>query len=519
MDPRRAGSAPAARHPVRHRQHRLCGRRRRRGGEDRERWCDLDRQGRRGGSRAYLGRVRRSAHLPRDHRARRSAAAHERRWGHVQLDRSVQRQDLCRRLRIAGDRGRGRRVRRDGGVERCGCDLGSGRGPPRRKLHAPARDLEHARLCARERGSDRPHRRRRAHLEHDRGDHSRRRRGRGVRVARGRVRAGRRRAGSPHRQRRHQLVDSRHGQLLTSAGDARAERRGGAPDRAARGRSARATVARASHGSRAGGSARSSSSRSTAAAARSSPTARRTCSSRPTGQALAQGVPAASGRCCRRSTSSPAGSASRSGRTAGSSRRETAASHWHDLGGDRQRRRGRPVVLQRLARLCRAVPVRRRPRAATCSAPATAGGLATAAPDEQADLRPTPRRDRRHRLRARGRDSLFFTTSGATSGERVQGDDQDLPPHGRAPERRSGSAARQRRRGRGPTVLVSRRQRGESGWDFQVGHGRVERRPLRTTWQLAKTATFVAQWPGDDDQAGDGSAPRGTCGRPGERSG
>jgi hypothetical protein len=55
-------------------------------------------------------------------------------------------------------------------------------------------------------------------------------------------------------------------------------------------------------------------------------------------------------------------------------------------------------------------------------------------------------------------------------------------------------------------VLVSRRQRGESVWDSEAavvdGDGRFE-----VPWKLAKTASFVAQWPGDEDQAGDGSAP------------
>jgi photosystem II stability/assembly factor-like uncharacterized protein len=58
----------------------------------------------------------------------------------------------------------------------------------------------------------------------------------------------------------------------------------------------------------------------------------------------------------------------------------------------------------------------------------------------------------------------------------------------------------------GTEVLVSRRQRGESVWDSDTAivdrHGR-----FRTDWRLGKTATFVAQWPGDGDQAGDGSTP------------
>jgi photosystem II stability/assembly factor-like uncharacterized protein len=59
----------------------------------------------------------------------------------------------------------------------------------------------------------------------------------------------------------------------------------------------------------------------------------------------------------------------------------------------------------------------------------------------------------------------------------------------------------------GTDVLVSRRQRGENVWDFQVATVRANGR-FTTAWRLGKTATFVAQWPGDGDQSGDGSAPR-----------
>jgi len=58
----------------------------------------------------------------------------------------------------------------------------------------------------------------------------------------------------------------------------------------------------------------------------------------------------------------------------------------------------------------------------------------------------------------------------------------------------------------GTEVLVSRRQRGESVWDSEVGVVEEDGR-FETSFRLQKTASFVAQWPGDEDQAGDGSAP------------
>lgn len=58
----------------------------------------------------------------------------------------------------------------------------------------------------------------------------------------------------------------------------------------------------------------------------------------------------------------------------------------------------------------------------------------------------------------------------------------------------------------GAQVLVGRRFRGESGWDHRpakVGSNGA----FTTTWKMTRTATFVAQWIGDSDYAGDGSAP------------
>jgi photosystem II stability/assembly factor-like uncharacterized protein len=101
--------------------------------------------------------------------------------------------------------------------------------------------------------------------------------------------------------------------------------------------------------------------------------------------------------------------------------------------------------------------------------------------------------------------SLFFTTSGGDQG---------------GPSKVSLSTPRKRLRGRktirvsgrvsgaaaGSKVLVSRRFRGESGWDHQlatVGANGV----FSTSWKLTTTTTYVAQWIGDSAHAGDGSIP------------
>jgi photosystem II stability/assembly factor-like uncharacterized protein len=58
----------------------------------------------------------------------------------------------------------------------------------------------------------------------------------------------------------------------------------------------------------------------------------------------------------------------------------------------------------------------------------------------------------------------------------------------------------------GTDVVVGRRFRGESGWDHRrvrTGHDGG----FTTSWKTGRTATFAAQWLGDDDQAGDGSRP------------
>jgi photosystem II stability/assembly factor-like uncharacterized protein len=58
----------------------------------------------------------------------------------------------------------------------------------------------------------------------------------------------------------------------------------------------------------------------------------------------------------------------------------------------------------------------------------------------------------------------------------------------------------------GTQALVARRQIGESGWDFQLAKV-ASNGTFTTIWKITKQATFVGQWAGDDDQAGDGSVP------------
>ena len=52
-------------------------------------------------------------------------------------------------------------------------------------------------------------------------------------------------------------------------------------------------------------------------------------------------------------------------------------------------------------------------------------------------------------------------------------------------------------------MLVARRERGESGWVYQDATV-ASNGTFTTSWRLAKTAAFVAQWAGDEDSAGDG---------------
>jgi photosystem II stability/assembly factor-like uncharacterized protein len=101
--------------------------------------------------------------------------------------------------------------------------------------------------------------------------------------------------------------------------------------------------------------------------------------------------------------------------------------------------------------------------------------------------------------------SLFYTSSGG---------DRGMPSNVRI------ATARRKLRGvhtirvsgtvagaaTGAEVVVARRFRRESGWDHHVA--RVgSNGAFTTTWKMTRTATFVAQWIGDEDRAGDGSAP------------
>jgi photosystem II stability/assembly factor-like uncharacterized protein len=98
---------------------------------------------------------------------------------------------------------------------------------------------------------------------------------------------------------------------------------------------------------------------------------------------------------------------------------------------------------------------------------------------------------------------LLFTTSG---GDRGEASKLTLRTARHSVRRRSvirvtGKAGGARA---GARVLVARRERGESGWVHQEATV-ASNGTFTTRWRLAKTATFVAQWAGDEDSAGDGS--------------
>ena len=100
--------------------------------------------------------------------------------------------------------------------------------------------------------------------------------------------------------------------------------------------------------------------------------------------------------------------------------------------------------------------------------------------------------------------SLFFTTSGGDEGG------PSAVKLSTSRRRLSGArtirvAGRVRGAAPGSRVLVARRFRGESGWDHRVTRVGADG-AFKTAWRVARTTTFVAQWIGDDDQAGDGSA-------------
>lgn len=101
--------------------------------------------------------------------------------------------------------------------------------------------------------------------------------------------------------------------------------------------------------------------------------------------------------------------------------------------------------------------------------------------------------------------SLFFTTSGGDEG-RPSGVTLSTPRRhlrGRHTIHVTGTV---RGAAPGSTVLVSRRFRGDSGWDHRSAALGTDGR-FTTTWLVTRSTTFVAQWKGDDDQAGGGSRP------------
>ena len=98
---------------------------------------------------------------------------------------------------------------------------------------------------------------------------------------------------------------------------------------------------------------------------------------------------------------------------------------------------------------------------------------------------------------------LLFTTSG---GDRGQPSKVTLRASRRTARRRAVIRLRGRVQGAraGARLLVSRRERGESGW-VQREATVASNGSYTTRWRLSKTAAFVAQWAGDEDSAGDGS--------------
>jgi photosystem II stability/assembly factor-like uncharacterized protein len=101
--------------------------------------------------------------------------------------------------------------------------------------------------------------------------------------------------------------------------------------------------------------------------------------------------------------------------------------------------------------------------------------------------------------------SFFFTTSG---GDRGAPSAVKIKTRRKRVRRRTTIRIAGRIPGAAPgsSALVARRQIGESGWDYEVAKV-ASNGTFTTTWKVTKTATFVAQWIGDDDQAGDGSRP------------
>jgi hypothetical protein len=137
----------------------------------------------------------------------------------------------------------------------------------------------------------------------------------------------------------------------------------------------------------------------------------------------------------------------------------------------------------------------------------TSDGGKTWRPQLVASTKPTP-----EGLAATGSDAAFlladsslllFTTSG---GDRGDPSKITLRAKQRTVRRRSVIRLAGRVRGAraGARVLVTRRERGESGWVHQDATV-ASNGTFTTKWRVAKTAAFVAQWAGDENSTGDGS--------------
>jgi photosystem II stability/assembly factor-like uncharacterized protein len=100
--------------------------------------------------------------------------------------------------------------------------------------------------------------------------------------------------------------------------------------------------------------------------------------------------------------------------------------------------------------------------------------------------------------------SLFFTSSGGDAGApstvRLSTSRKRLSRPGTI--RLSGSV---KGAAPGSRVLIARRLRGEAVWDQRLAAVAPDG-TFRTTWRIGRTTRYVAQWIGDDDQAGDGSS-------------
>ena len=101
--------------------------------------------------------------------------------------------------------------------------------------------------------------------------------------------------------------------------------------------------------------------------------------------------------------------------------------------------------------------------------------------------------------------ALLFTTSGGEHGDpsKVTLRTSRRTVRRRAVIRISGRVSGAKG---GASVVISRRERGERGWVSRTATV-ASNGTFSTNWKLVKTAAFVAQWAGDEDNAGDGSLP------------